>query len=95
MTVDEIKAITTPVFEQHGVAYAAVFGSAARGEDGAESDVDILVRLGRRTGMVGYMRRIEVLEGALHRSVDPVTEGSLSPYVRPYVAGELATIYEG
>lgn len=95
MTVDEIRTITTPVFRQHGVAYAALFGSIARGEDGPESDVDILIRLGRRTGMVGYMRLIEDLEGALHKSVDLVTEQSLNPHLRPYVAKDLATIYEG
>jgi uncharacterized protein len=95
MTLDEIRTMTAPVFQLHGVAYAAVFGSAARGEDKPESDVDILVRLGRRTGMVGYMRLIEDLESALHKNVDVVTEQSLNPHVRPYVAGDLATIYEG
>lgn len=95
MTVDEIRTVASPVFQRHGVLHAAVFGSVARGEDRPESDVDILVRLGRRTGMVGYMRLIEDLENALHKSVDLVTEQSLNPLVRPYVEGELATIYEG
>jgi hypothetical protein len=95
MTVDEIRAIAGPVFQRHGVLHAAVFGSAARSEDGPESDVDILVRLGRRTGMVGYMRLIEDLETALHKKVDLVTEQSLNPLVRTYVEGDLATIYEG
>ena len=95
MTLDEIRTIAAPVFQRHGVAYAAVFGSTARGEDRPDSDVDILVRLGRRTGMVGYMRLIEDLESALHKSVDVVTEQSLNPQVREYVAVDLATIYEG
>jgi len=95
MTLDEIRTVTAPVFERHGIAYAAVFGSTARGEDKPDSDVDILIRLGRRTGMVGYMRLVEDLEDALHKSVDVVTEQSLNPHVRAYVAGDLATIYEG
>ncbi|HKF47169.1 MAG TPA: nucleotidyltransferase family protein [Terracidiphilus sp.] len=94
MTVNEIRTVTGPVFERHGVAYAALFGSIARGEDRPESDVDILVRLGRRTGMVGYMRLLDDLEEALHKSVDLVTEQSLNMHLRPYVASDLATIYE-
>jgi len=95
VTIEEIKLRTGPVFRQYGVSYAAVFGSVARGEERPESDVDILVRFGRPTGLVGYMRLIENLETLLERKVDLVTEQSLNRHVQPYVARELATIYEG
>ena len=95
MTIEEIKLRTNPIFRRYGVSYAAVFGSIARGEDLPESDVDILVRFGRPTGMVGYMRLIENLETSLERKVDLVTEQSLNRHVQPYVACDLATIYEG
>jgi uncharacterized protein len=95
VTIEEVKQKTLPVFRQYGVSYAAVFGSVARGEDRPESDVDILVRFGRPTGMVSYMRLIENLETSLKRKVDLVTEQSLSRHVQPYVARDLATIYEG
>jgi len=77
------------------VRYAAVFGSVARGEDRPESDVDLLVRLGRPTGMVGYMKLIEGLEESLERKVDVITEQSLNEHLLPYVARDIATIYEG
>ena len=95
MTIEDIKLRTDPVFRQYGVSYAAVFGSVARGEDRPDSDVDILVRFGRPTGIVGYMRLIENLETSLHRKVDLVTEQSLNRHIQPYVARDLATIYEG
>lgn len=95
MTVEEIRTLAAPVFRQHGVLYAALFGSTARGDFGPGSDIDILVRLGRRTGMVGYMRLVEDLEGALKKNVDLVTEQSLNQHVRPYITPDLATIYEG
>jgi len=95
VTIEEIKRRTDPVFRHYGVSSAAVFGSVARGEDRPESDVDILVRFGRPTGMVGYMRLIENLEKSLQRKVDLVTEQSLNRHVQPYVARDLATIYEG
>ena len=94
MSLEEIKRKTAPVFKRYGVSYAAVFGSAARGEDTAESDVDILVRPGRPTGIVGYMQLVESLEESLQKKVDLVTEQSLNPHVQPHVSRDLATIYE-
>jgi predicted nucleotidyltransferase len=95
MTVEEVKERTAPIFREFGVRHAAVFGSVARGEDRPESDVDMLVRLGRPTGMAGYMRLIGRLEECLQSKVDLVTEQSLNPRVQPYVARDLRDIYEG
>lgn len=95
MTVDEVKQKTTHVFQEFGVSHAAVFGSVARGEDRPGSDVDLLIRLGRPTGMVGYMRLIESLENCLERKVDLVTEQSLNQHLAPHIARDLTDIYEG
>ena len=94
MTIDEIKQKTSPILARHGIAYAGVFGSLARGEDRPQSDVDILVRLDRPMGMVEYMDLIESLEAILQKKVDLVTEQSLNKHVRPYVTPDLTTIYE-
>ncbi len=94
MTVEEIRQKASPVLEQHGVTYAAVFGSVARGEQRQDSDIDILVRLGRPTGMIGYMQLVEGLEQSLNKKIDLVTEQSLNQHVRPYIMPDLKTIYE-
>lgn len=94
MTLEEVKEKAVPILKRHGVTYAAVFGSIARGEDRPQSDVDILIRLGRPTGMVGYMRLIENLETSLKKKIDLVTEQSLDRHVRPYVLPDLKTIHE-
>jgi len=94
MTIEEIKQKAGPILKQHGVTYAAVFGSLARGEDRPTSDIDILVRLGKPTGMVAYMRLVEGLEERLQKKVDLVTEQSLNKYVRPHVMPDLKIIYE-
>jgi len=39
--------------EAHGASHVRVFGSVARGEDGADSDVDLLVDLPRGLGLLG------------------------------------------
>jgi len=90
----EVKQKASPILKQHGVVYAAVFGSLARGEDHPQSDVDILVRLGRPTGIIGYMRLVEGLETILKKKVDLVTEQGLNKRVRPYILSDLKTIYE-
>jgi uncharacterized protein len=94
VTVEEVKEKAVPILKRYGVTYAAVFGSVARGEDRPQGDVDILVRLGRPTGMVGYVRLVESLEQRLDKKVDLVTEESLNKYLRPYVLPNLKTIYE-
>ncbi len=94
MTIEEVKQKAGPILEQHGVTYAAVFGSLARGEDRPQSDVDILVRLGRPTGIIGYMQLVQSLEEILQKKVDLVTEQGLNKRVRPYVLLDLKTIYE-
>lgn len=43
LTVEEIKAAVTPICEKYGVNKMWLFGSYARGEADAQSDVDLLV----------------------------------------------------
>ncbi len=94
MTLEEIKRRTNFIFEEYGVRSAAIFGSVARGEDKENSDIDILVRLGKPMGMFAYMKLINELEKSLQKKVDLVTEKSLNKFVRPYVLPDLKVIYE-
>lgn len=70
-----------------------VFGSAARGEDLATSDVDLLVRLGKPMGLDFFALERE-FEEALGRKVDLVTEAGLSKYIRDDVLADLKILYE-
>ncbi len=80
MTLEEVKQKTAPILKQHGVAYAAVFGSVARGEAGAESDVDLLVRIGNlHLGIWGFIALQQDLERALQKKVDLISEGAMNP----------------
>lgn len=70
-----------------GVRRLALFGSAARDEAGAASDVDVLVVFERKTfrGYVGLLRH---LEGLLGRKVDLVIEEALKPAIRDRILAE-------
>ena len=94
MTIPEVQEKISPTLRAHGVQRAAVFGSVSRGDDKPESDIDILVRLGRPMGLFAYMSLVRQLENLLGRKVDLVTEKSLNKFIKPYVLPEMKTIYE-
>ena len=94
MTIQDIKQKTTPLFEEYGITYAALFGSYARGQDNKTSDIDLLIRLGKPMGMFTYMKFINGLESSLGKKVDIVTEKSLNKFVKPYITPDLTTLYE-
>jgi uncharacterized protein len=72
----------------HGARNLRVFGSVARGEADAESDVDFLVEMepGRSLFDVGGLQYD--LEKLLNRPVDIVTERGLKTRIRDRVLGE-------
>ena len=76
----------------------SVFGSFARGEDTAESDIDLLVELKApekrpRLGL-GWFGLEEELSSILGRDVELIAEGSLSPYLQPYAEKDMVLLYE-
>ena len=66
----------------------AVFGSVARGEARADSDVDILVEFDGAATFQRYMDLKGFLEDLLGRPVDLLTQGGIRPELRPYVEHE-------
>ncbi|MDP3646394.1 MAG: nucleotidyltransferase domain-containing protein [bacterium] len=94
MQVAEIQKKIEPILRSYGVKRAGIFGSHARGDARDDSDVDLLVQLGKPMGMIAYMRFVEEIERALQRSTDIVTERSLNKFMRPHVEADLQTIYE-
>lgn len=65
--------------DKFGVEELAVFGSVARGNETADSDIDILVLFKNKT-LQNYIALTEHLQSVLHRKVDLVTKHKfLSP----------------
>lgn len=76
----------------HGVRVRGVFGSVARGDDGPDSDLDLLVDLPAGMGLLGLGRLRADLEDLLGCSVDLVPEADLKPAVRPSVDADLVPL---
>lgn len=70
---DEILRIAA----KHGARNVRVFGSAARGEAGSASDIDLLVEFESGRSLLDHVALIQDLEDLLGRKVDVVTEKSV------------------
>jgi hypothetical protein len=71
-----------------GVASLSLFGSVARDEAAAESDVDILVTFVQTPGIFRFLELKEYLENLLQCSVDLVTRNALKKQFREQILKE-------
>jgi predicted nucleotidyltransferase len=75
-----------------GASNVRLFGSAARGEERTDSDVDFLVRLEPGRTLLDLVRLESRLEQMLGRPVDVVTETSLKEPVRSKALSEAVIV---
>lgn len=79
----------------HNVERLRIFGSAARGEERPDSDIDLLVDF---TVPVGFFELIELEERLAEffgRPVDLLTERGLSPYFRDSILAKTEVLFDG
>jgi predicted nucleotidyltransferase/DNA-binding XRE family transcriptional regulator len=82
------RAAVLETVRRHGASNVRVFGSVARGEDGPESDVDLVVDLAPGTGLVGWATLERELSQVLGAPVDVAPSDSLRPELRDAVEAE-------
>jgi len=70
--------------QKRGVRHAALFGSTARGDRHAGSDIDIVIELDADTGLgvYDYVDLKAFIAGLFEGSVDVVNREGLKPHVR-------------
>jgi len=90
---DDITRIIAESREQlrseFGVVEIGVFGSVVRGEQGATSDIDVLVEFDRPIGFVRFMRLEKRLADLLGMPVDLVTKKALKPHIGKRILQEV------
>jgi predicted nucleotidyltransferase len=70
-----------------------IFGSVARNENTANSDIDILYQLKNAVGLFNLVRIKNDLEEKLNAKVDLVSEKYIHPKLKPYIMNDLIVIY--
>ncbi len=85
---EELAARVRALGEHYGVHNIRVFGSFARGETSADSDLDLLVEYRSGRGGFAFIEFCERVEELLGRKVDVVTEKSLHPIIRDKVLAQ-------
>ena len=93
MSRDEILARLRefePALRERGIAHAALFGSAARGDNGPDSDIDIMLEFApdSHVGVWEYVGIKEYVASLFDRPVDVVDRDGLKRYVRPSAEAE-------
>jgi len=97
-TIDSVAGLRTvlrPFCEKHRLRRLDLFGSAARGEATADSDVDLLVEFepGVRIGLMGLAQLELDLSQLIGRPVDLNTPGGLHSRFRDRVLAEAEVVY--
>jgi predicted nucleotidyltransferase len=73
-----------------GVTHAALFGSRARGDNRADSDIDILIEIEPEIvqDVYDYVGLKNFIAALFTRPVDVIDRNALKPYVRPPAEGD-------
>lgn len=80
----QIVSKIIPILKKYQVNKASLFGSYARGDYDAKSDVDILFEPPEHMGLEVVLL-IRDLEKKLHKKVDLVSYNGISKYLKRYI----------
>lgn len=93
MSADEIKQILVDhkddFAQRYHVSKIGIFGSYARNEQRADSDIDILVDFDQRIGMFTFVRLEQYIESLTGIKVDLVTSKALKTAIKQSILDEV------
>ena len=82
------------ICRRNDVTRVRVFGSASRGQEQPDSDIDLIVDFDSPKGYFELIRLEDELEAFFGRPVDIVTGPGLSPFLRNEVLASAAVIFD-
>ncbi|NLW69988.1 MAG: nucleotidyltransferase domain-containing protein [Eubacteriaceae bacterium] len=94
-TLNEIQSAVEPIAKQFGLERIYLFGSYARGEATASSDIDFRVDKGNIKGFFVFAALYNALADAFDKPVDVVTTHDLDREFLAEIADEEVLLYAG
>lgn len=92
-SIVDIQAGIQGVFGKYPIKRASLFGSYARQEAQAESDIDILVEFSSSVSLIQFVTIQLELEDNLGKKVDLVELSTLKPQLKANILKEQMVIY--
>jgi len=80
--LEEIKKKLVPILKRNKVTRAGIFGSYAKGEQNRKSDIDILVEVNERVGLIEFIKLKMAIQELLRKRVDLVEYDTIRPEIR-------------
>ena len=93
MKIESIKKIIIPILQNYNVNRAGLFGSYVTNQNTKESDIDILIQLGKKISLLEFVRIKLDLEDKLNKKVDLVEYQAIKPRLRDKILAEEIRIY--
>ena len=93
-SIVDIQKIIQSVLRKYPVKRASLFGSYARQEARAESDIDILVEFSSTISLIEFVTIQLELEDTFGKKVDLVEVSTLKPQLKANILKEQIAIYE-
>ena len=92
MILDLLNQHRDELLKRFGAKHLALFGSAARDEMRADSDIDVLVEFEGRATFDGYVGLKDYLEDIFGAKVDLATEAMIKPRLRRHIEKDLLRV---
>ena len=96
MSTQAMKQVIADFFKTQPVVKAWLFGSYARGEEAADSDIDILVQYDEnaRISLLTISHMMGALEKVTGKRVDLIEDGCLLPFAAETANRDKILVYE-
>jgi len=83
-----------PFIAEFGIKQIRIFGSYARGDENAKSDIDIIVDISNPIGIYQFIGLKQDIAKTLNKKIDLFKPNNIEPIIKDKIMAEAVTIYD-
>ncbi len=83
--IQDIELKIGPILRKYGITSVSLAGSVARGQETANSDIDLIIELNAPIGLLTFARIKHELEATLGKRVDLLERSAIKPRIKKYL----------